>query len=294
MDIIKNRKIFFSISLIIIIIGILTMAIKGLNYGIDFTGGTLIQVDLNKQVKVEEIRELMSAYDKDAHVIHAGADKKEVIIKSKADFSKEQKDEIIIKFKDKYGLKDENFTQFQKFSPAMGKEIRNRALLSSLLAIVAMLIYITWRFEFKFATAAILALLHDVLITISVYAVFRVPVNGSFIAAILTILGYSINDTIVIFDRIRENKKLNRKESNDVLVNLSVKESFKRSINTSITTLAAVVTLYIFGVEDIKVLALPLIIGIIAGTYSSLFIASPLWYIFTKERKDGGYKPRRV
>lgn len=294
MDIIENRKVFFTISLIIIVIGIFTMVIKGLNYGIDFTGGTLIQIDLNKQVRVNDIKKLMNDFDKDAHVIHAGADKEEVIIKSKVDFTKDQKNEIIEKFKEEYDLKDENFTQFQKFSPAMGKEIRNRALLSSFLAIVAMLIYITWRFEFKFAIAAILALLHDVLITISVYAIFRIPVNGSFIAAILTILGYSINDTIVIFDRIRENSKLMRKETEDVLVNVSVKESFKRSINTSITTLAAVVTLYIFGVEDIKVLAFPLMIGIIAGTYSSLFIASPLWYIFINKGRDKDYKPRRT
>lgn len=270
------------------------MAFKGLNYGIDFTGGTLVQIDLNQKVRVNEIKDLMDDFDKDAHVIHAGAEKEEVIIKSKVDFSKEQKDEIIKKFKEKYDLKDENFTQFQKFSAAMGKEIRNRVLLSSFLTIVAMLIYITWRFEFKFAIAAILALLHDVLITISVYAIFRIPVNGSFIAAILTILGYSINDTIVIFDRIRENSNLMRKEPTDVIVNVSVKESFRRAINTSITTLVAVVTLYIFGVEDIRVLALPLMIGIIAGTYSSLFIASPLWYIFISKGRDKGYKPRRT
>ncbi len=294
MDIIKNRKIFFSISLIIIIIGIITMAVKGLNYGIDFTGGTLIQINLNKKVSVNDIKDIMSDYDKDAHVIHSGAEKKEVIIKSKVDFSKKQKDEIVDKFKDKYNLKDENFTQFQKFSPSMGKKIKNKALISSLIAIVAMLLYITWRFEFKFAIAAILALLHDVLITISVYAIFGIPVNGSFIAAILTILGYSINDTIVIFDRIRENARLMRKDPNDVLVNKSVKESLVRSINTSITTLAAVVTLYIFGVEDVKVLALPLIIGVITGTYSSLLIASPLWYVFMEKAGKGSYKPKKA
>src|SRR5699024_2635776 len=115
----------------IIIIGLLTMAIKGLNYGIDFTGGTLIQIDLNKKVSVDEIRKIMSDIDNEAHIIHSGSEKKEVIIKSKIDFNKEQKAEIMNKFKEAYGLKDENFTQFQKFSPSMGKEIRNKALLSA-------------------------------------------------------------------------------------------------------------------------------------------------------------------
>ena len=160
----------------------------------------------------------------------------------------------------------------------MGKEIRKKALLSSLIAALFMLIYISWRFELKFAIAAILALAQDVLITLSIYAIFKIPINSAFIAAILTILGYSINDTIVIFDRIREEMKLNPKTNAEDIINISIKKSLTRTINTSLTTLIAVVLLYIFGVEDVQILALPLIFGIISGTYSSLFIASPLWY----------------
>lgn len=277
MNTIKNRKIFYCISLIIIIIGLVMMATKGLNYGIDFTGGTSIQIKIGKVLTVEEAREVMNQYDKDASIVHVGKAKDEIIIKSNKDFNDNEINEIIDKFMDKYDIKEKEF-QSEKFESTMGNEIKKKALISSLLAALGMLIYITWRFELKFAIAAIIALLHDVLIMLSVYAIFRIPANSAFIAAILTILGYSINDTIVIFDRIREETRLNPRQSVEDTINHSIKKSLTRTINTSLTTLVAVVVLYIIGVEDVKVLALPLIFGIISGTYSSLFIASPIWY----------------
>ena len=297
MDIVNNRKIFFAISLAVIIFGLIMTFVNGLNYGIDFTGGTLLQINIGKKVSVDEVKDIMDKYDEDAHIIHSGKDKSEIIIKSKEDFDNEKRTEIFNKFKDKYNLDDKDLIQSQKFGPSMGKEIKNKAILSSVIAIACMLLYISWRFEFKFAISAIIALIHDVLVTFSVYAIFKIPINSSFIAAILTILGYSINDTIVIFDRIRENQRIMRKEPIENIVNTSIKQSFTRSINTSLTTLVAVVVLYILGVEDIKALALPLIIGVISGTYSSLFIASPLWYIFkTKDKstKSTKYKPNRA
>lgn len=277
MNIIKNRKIFAICSLAVIIIGLLMFFIRGLNYGIDFTGGTLIQINIGKFIPVEEVREIMDEYDKEASILHAGTEKDELIIKSTLDLPNDTITSIINKFIEKYDLSKNNF-QSQKFGPFMGKEIRAKALLSTAIATVLMLIYITWRFEFNFGVAAIIALVHDILIMLAVYSILRIPVNSSFIAAILTILGYSINDTIVIFDRIRENTKLYPKESIDNLINNSIKQSLRRTINTSLTTLVAVLVLYILGVEDVKVLALPLMIGIITGTYSSLFVASPIWY----------------
>lgn len=280
MNIIKNRKIFIMVSLIIIIAGLIMFFIRGLNYGIDFTGGTLIQVNIGKFISVDEAREIMDEYDGNASILHSGADKSEIIIKSTLDLSNEAITSIINNFVDKYQLEEDNF-QSEKFGPFMGKEIRNKAIISTLVATALMLVYITWRFEFNFGLAAIIALVHDLLIMIAVYSILRIPVNSSFIVAILVILGYSINDTIVIFDRIRENIKLHPKETPEKLINMSVKQSLTRTINTSITTLLAVLIIYIYGVEDIRVLALPLIIGIISGTYSSLFIASPLWFEFT-------------
>lgn len=277
MNIIKNRKIFAICSLAIIVIGLLMFFIKGFNYGIDFTGGTLIEINAGKYIPVDEVREITDEYDKNASILHGGENKSGLIIKSTLDLSNNTVTEIINKFAEKYNIDRSNF-QSEKFGPFMGKEIRNKALLSILIATILMLIYISWRFEFNFGLAAIIALAHDVLIMVAVYSIFRIPVNSSFIAAILTILGYSINDTIVIFDRIREESKLYPKESIDNLINNSIKKSLTRTINTSITTLIAVVVVYILGVEDIKVLALPLMIGIVTGTYSSLFIASPIWY----------------
>lgn len=277
MNIIKNRKIYIIVSLAIIIAGIIMFAFKGLNYGIDFTGGSLIQINIGKFISVEEVREIMDLYDKEASVLHFGAEKDGIIIKSTLDLSNQDITSIINQYIEKYNIDEDNF-QSEKFGPFMGKEIRNKALLSTLIATVLMLGYITWRFEFAFGLAAIVALVHDILIMLAVYSILRIPVNSSFIAAILTILGYSINDTIVIFDRIRENLKLYPKETLDNLINNSIKQSITRTINTSITTLIAVLVIYVLGVEDIKVLALPLILGIMSGTYSSLFIAAPLWY----------------
>lgn len=276
MDVIKNRKISYGISLGIIILGLIMLLVNGLNYGIEFTGGTSIQIKIGKKITVDQAREIMDDYDKEASIVHIGSNQDEIIIKSSDDFTTEETDKIIETFMEKFDIKERE-VQTESFEPTMGNEIKKRALLSSGIAAVAMLIYITWRFEFKFAISAIIALIHDVLITISIYSIFKIPANAAFIAAILTIIGYSINDTIVIFDRIREETRLNPRKPSEDVINESIKKSLTRTINTSITTLTAVLVLYIVGVEDIKVLALPLLFGIISGTYSSLFIASPIW-----------------
>lgn len=279
MKVIKNRKIYAIISAAIIIVGLVMFFVNGLNYGIEFTGGTLIQMDAGKLIDAEEVKEIMNEYDSNASVIYIGDKKQEIMIKSTEDFPSGQVTEIQNKFVEKYDLDKDNF-QSQKVGPTMGDEIKNKALLSTLIATVLMLAYISWRFEFKFGLSAILALVHDILIMLSVYAIFRIPVNTSFIAAILTVVGYSINDTIVIFDRIREEVRLNPREKLINIINNGINHSLRRTINTTITTVMAVTILYIIGVEDVKVLALPLLVGMIAGTYSSIFIASPLWYTF--------------
>ena len=277
MNIIKNKKTFFIISLAIILAGVVMFFVNGLNYGIDFTGGTLIQINAGKFISVEEAREIVEEFDPNMSIIHGGVDKEELIIKSTLDLSNSDITSITDKFIEKYDI-DKNSFLSEKIGPTMGKEIQNKAFLSITIATIAMLGYISFRFEFKFGLAAIIALIHDVLVTISVYAIFKLPVNSSFIAAILTIVGYSINDTIVIFDRIREEMRLNPRENFENIVNNSIKHSLRRTINTTITTILAVLILYILGVEDIKVLALPLLLGMLAGTYSSIFIAPTIWY----------------
>jgi preprotein translocase SecF subunit len=277
MNIIKNRKYSYMLSLTIIIAGLIMFFINGLNYGIDFTGGTMIQLNVGSFVEVEDAREIMDTFDQNASIIHAGAGREEIIIRSSLDLGNNEITDIVDEFVGRFQMDPDNY-QAQKFGAFMGKEIRDRAILSIGIAALLMLGYISFRFQFKFGVAAIVALIHDILIALSIYSLLRLPVNSSFIAAMLTIVGYSINDTIVIFDRIREELKLNQKKGLEETIEDSVKLSLRRTINTTITTVIAVGALYVLGVEDVKVLALPLLLGMISGTYSSLFIATPVWF----------------
>ncbi|MEW9121276.1 MAG: protein translocase subunit SecF [Thermotaleaceae bacterium] len=286
MQIMNKTKIWFGLSIAIMVVGLIMGAINGLNLGIDFTGGTMMQFNLNQEVSVQEVQDVIANFVLDADVIHAGQDKHEVIIKTKKDLNNDQRQEVFNVFKEKYNLEDEDFRQADQFGPAMGAEIRNKALLSIAIAALGMLAYITFRFEFKFGVAAIVALIHDIFIVLSVYAIFRIPVNTSFVAAILTIVGYSINDTIVVFDRIRENIKFMKKASFSEISDTSINQTIARSINTSFTTLLSIVMLYILGVDAIRQFALPLIAGIATGTYSSIFIASPVWTLWKNWEKN--------
>lgn len=286
-DFMKYRKLWFAISGIVIAIGLIFMAINGLNLGIDFTGGTSIQANIGKAFEMSEVRNIIDKFDNEAIITYAGQNKDIALIKTKVALNIQQQSEVIKSFEEKFGIQQTNI-QFETIGPAIGSELAKQAFLALFLANIGILIYISFRFEWKFGIAAIAALVHDVLIMIVVYSVARIAVNASFIAAILTIVGYSINDTIVVFDRIRENKKHVKKIEHNSLVNQSITETLSRSINTSLTTLLTILTLYILGVPAIKDFALPLVVGIISGTYSSIFIASPLWALFDQKLKLKG------
>jgi preprotein translocase SecF subunit len=295
LNVIKNKRNYFMVSLSIIAVGLVMVFARGLNAGIDFTGGTLIQIELNNEVAVDEIRNITDSFDKNASIVHAGEDNTQIIIKTTVNLDNEERFAVFTQFKDKYALTDDDFVKQLKFGPTIGKETQRKAVISVIIASVCMLAYITVRFEFLFGVAAVIALLHDVLIGIAVYSIFKVPVNSSFIAAMLTIVGYSINDTIVVFDRIRENIKKMRKSKYEEIVELSISQTLVRSINTSVTTLFAISALYIFGVEAIRDFAFPLIVGVLAGTYSSIFIASPIWVILKSLKGDVNYyNPNKV
>lgn len=281
MNLVGKYKIWFGISLAVIVLGIVVMATTGLNYGIDFTGGTMMQIDLGKVVSVEKVQSVIKPFDLNAEIVHAGKEKHEIIIKTKKSISNDERVKILDAFVTEFGLNEkESFRSVEQFGPSIGKEIQNKALISILVASLAMLVYITFRFEYTYGVSSIVALLHDVLVLLSVYAIFRIPVNSSFIAAVLTIVGYSINDTIVVFDRVRENVRKRKKESFFDIANTSLLQTIARSINTSFTTLLVIGSLYFLGVEQIKDFALPLLAGVLVGTYSSIFIASPVWAIW--------------
>ncbi|MBC2397193.1 protein translocase subunit SecF [Clostridium tetanomorphum] len=284
LKIIERTKVWFAISLIVILTGLFFMFKTGLNYGIDFKGGTLVQINMKKSFDKAEVEKIIGKYTKDYTTNTAVNTANEVQLEIRSNSLTDDKiDPMFKEIKGKYKLEDKDLVSQQRIGPAVGKELRQKAILALAIANIAMLIYVGIRFEFKFGLAAIFGLLHDILITVSIYAILQIPVNLSFIAAILTIVGYSINDTIVVFDRIRENSKKMRKTSDAELANISITQTMSRSINTVITTLFTIVAVYVF-VPSIRDFATPLIVGIVSGAYSSIFISSSLWVIFKKKK----------
>jgi preprotein translocase SecF subunit len=285
----ENLKIWSLISLAIIILGIAFAAIGGVNLGIDFTGGTMMQIEMGEMVDVADVTAVLDPFELQPEIIHAGVGDTQIIIKTKLSLDNDGRVEIFNAMSDTFGLESSDLLVAAQFGPNIGKEIQSKALSSILIASLGMLIYITLRFELIYGVASIVALIHDVLILLSVYSIFNIPINSSFIAAVLTIVGYSINDTIVVFDRVRENVKLIKKGTYADIANISLRQTLTRSINTSLTTLIVIGSLYVLGVESIREFAFPLMTGIIVGTYSSIFIASPLW-AYMKDRRKLSFK----
>lgn len=283
LKIIEKTKIWFAMSLFIIIIGMGFMVTRGLNLGIDFKGGTILSVKMNQTFVKTDVDKIIDKHAKGEYLSKTVDNGKDLEITIKSDALSAEETAVMVK-EIKTQFKASELTSEDTIGASVGSELKSKAVTGLIIAVICMLAYIGFRFEFKFATAAVIALLHDVLITIGVYAVFQIPVNATFIAAILTIIGYSINDTIVIFDRIRENQKIMRKSSIQDITNTSVTQTMSRSINTVATTLFTIVAVYVF-VPSIRDLSFPLIIGILVGCYSSIFIASPVWVILKSKNK---------
>lgn len=295
MRIVEKRKVWFTASLMIILLGFISMFVfsakegRALNYDLEFSGGSMLHVNIGQPFENKDIADIVKQVTGNpSPQIQKVVGKDEVIIKT-LEMDTATRDELFKALQEKYNLKDGkegDFLNFSNISPTVSGEMKVKAFQAVGLSALAMLIYISLRFkDYRLGVSAVIALLHDVLIMLAVYALFRVPVNNSFIAAMLTIVGYSINDTIVVFDRIRENQPKMRKSSLDELINRSVTQTMIRSINTSLTTFVMVAILYFLGVSSIKEFALPLMVGILSGTYSSIFIASPLWYVLKKREE---------
>lgn len=283
MSFVKNRMKYLIIPALIIIVGIVTLIARGgFNYDIEFMGGIRMQVNLNQTFDNDELVSLIQEKNNVKVTIQKSGNGTEAIIKTPP-VEEAVKDDIFNTLKEKYSLDDAALMSVSSASASFGQEIQRKTLLFTLLAILCILIYIAFRFEWRSAVMAIVALVVNVLVMASVYAICYIPLNTTFIAAMLTVVGYSINNTIVIFDRIRENMKVVKgKKSYSVIdtVDKSIAESMGRTINSTITTLITIVLLYIIGVAAIKEFALPLIIGILAGAYSSILIASPFWAVW--------------
>lgn len=292
---IKHKKMFYIISIAILVVGLGFGVARGLNYGIDFTGGTMIQMDMGEEVKISEVEDVIKEFKLDPEIIYSGANNEQIVIRTIEALDSNQRHEVVHAINEAFGTTDEDVVAEELFGPSVGKELRNNAILAIIIASICMLIYIRFRFaQWKFGGAALLGVLHDVLIVISFYAIFNITVNNPFIAGILTVVGYSINDTIVIFDRVRENLKYMRKGNTEEVLDTSITQTLGRSLMTSVTTLIVMVPLLIIAGEAIREFVLPLMVGIIAGAYSSICVCSPLYYEFSRHSDLSKYEKMQI
>ena len=287
LDIAGRSKIWFAISTVVIVAGIICMCVRGFNFGIDFTGGTIIDLKFARPVAIAEVRSSLAKFGMEGATIQlSGAQSdvtaaEDVMIRA-ADMEEEQRKEVMAALKSDVG--DYTVMREEKVGATVGGELITNAVLALVVSWALIIAYVAYRFEWRFGVAAVLALIHDILIVLAVFSFTGRQIDSSFIAALLTIVGYSINDTIVIFDRIRENLKLHFRRGGDVvkLVNTSVFQTLTRSLYTVFTVMFTTFALYFFGGETTKDFAFALLVGFGCGCYSSIFIASPLWIVFRK------------
>ncbi len=289
-DFIKRRKIGFLVSAIFIVAGILSLIINGgPKYGIDFTGGTLIEFDFTPDnpdlppIAIQEIRDVLSLQGYSDAEIQEFGNPNYVLIKIKtSESAKEDESKVIKILQDKFPkyAGNKEIAEFERrrehVGSKIGEELRGKAVIAILISLLGIILYIWWRFELTYGFAAILALFHDVIITIGLFSIFGKELNIAVIGALLAIIGYSLNDTIVVFVRIREDLKVYRREKYESIINHSINEVLSRTVITSLTTLFVVLALFIFGGEVIHNFAFALLCGVVVGTYSSIFIASPI------------------
>ncbi len=286
--VVEKTKIWFIISSIIIIIGMSSMIYhKGLNFGIDFRGGTVVKINMEKDFNKNDVDPLIQKYIKSNTYDTTKVGNKELDISVEIDkISDANATKLFKDVETKYKLKDSDLLSRETIGATIGSELIQKAIEALTVSIILMLGFIAWRFEFKFGIAAVIALFHDVLVTLSVYSILNLEVNTPFIAAILTIIGYSISDTIVIFDRIRENQKKMRDKELVEMTDTSISQTVVRSLCTVTTTMVTIACVHIFvPLPSIRDFTLPILVGIASGCYSSIFIASPIW-VLLKKRSD--------
>lgn len=308
-DFIEKRRIAFIISALFILAGIVSLIINsGPKYSIDFTGGVSLELELSpvtenaKKIDIQEIRDILTQNDIEGTEIQEIKDSSGrtlILIKTKAvGDAKEKVSTQIVNIITKNfpdNVNPETLIRLQEeVGPKIGEELKGKAILAIFWALLGIIIYIWWRFEFAFGVAAVIALFHDVIITVGIFSITGKEISLPIVAALLTIVGYSLNDTIVVFDRIREDLKIYRKESYGGVINHSINETLSRTIITSLTTFVVVLSLYVFGGTVIHDFAFAILIGVVVGTYSSIFVASPLMVEhFNKRQKKLGSKSTR-
>ncbi len=289
-DIASRKKIWFAISLLIIIPGLISMGTRGFNFGIDFTGGTIIDLKFEQPVSIVQVRESLKKHGLDGSTIQlsgesSGVESSDNVMIRTIDLEENARKEVMSTLRTDLG--NYQVLREEKVGATIGSELIFNAVMALVISWAMIILYIAFRFEFRFGIAAVLALVHDILIVLAFFSFTQRQVDSSFVAALLTIVGYSINDTIVIFDRIRENLRLHFKRDGDIneLVNRSVYQTLTRSIYTVVTVLFTTLALFLFGGETTKDFAFALLVGFASGCYSSIFIAAPLWSVLRDDRK---------
>lgn len=279
-DVINKRKLWYAISVVLLLVGLASLLFRGLNLGIDFTGGNIMQLQFTQSVTAEDLRAVVSAYVDATPTIQESDDN--VFLIRTEDMSEEKSNQLLSQISTELSAFD--ILRNERIGPVIGAELIANAWWALLLALALMLLYITIRFRFNFAVSAIVPLMHDALMVVGIFSILQIEVDSTFVAAILTVLGYSINSTIVIFDRIRENRELHPKQGFNDLINESINQTLGRSINTSVAVLLLVLCLFLLGGDTTRAFSLALVIGVIAGAYSSVFIAGSILSDLTRLR----------
>ena len=286
-DFIGKRKFALIVSLVLILVGFASLVRHGgPHYGIDFAGGTLVQVQFERQTSAVEINNALVDLDLGSPVVQRFGDgSNEFLIRVERTTGELQgiSMQITETLEQSYGAGQVDVRRVEMVGPQVGKDLRNKGMLALFYAMLGILAYISWRFEFRFAVGAIIALLHDVLITLGMFSLFAKEIDLPIIAAFLAIIGYSLNDTIIVYDRIRENLGKHNKESFTFILNRSINETLSRTIITSGTTLLVVLSLFVLGGGVIHNFAFAMLVGVLVGTYSSIFVASPLLLLWQKK-----------
>lgn len=292
--IIQRRNILFTVSLVLLVPGVVALSVWGLRLGIDFTGGSQISLDIASQPSVEEVRQTLAEVDyPQAVVVTTGQSSFDLRLPH---LTNDQHQAVLSKLRERFNSAEER--AYETVGPTIGKELQQRSTTALIVVLVAIILYVTWAFRrvsigpvpsWVYGVSTLLALVHDVFMVVGAFAIaghyFAVEINSLFVTALLTVLGFSVHDTIVVFDRIRERLRLSGSTSFEEIVNESLNQTMVRSINTSVTTLLVLIALFLFGGEAIRHFILALIIGIASGTYSSIFVASPLLVVYERARR---------
>ncbi len=288
-SIVKNYKIFFSITIIFLLVGLGSIITRGFNLGIDFTGGSIVDLTFEKPVTVAQVRDVLKEHDMGNSIIQlensdGKTEANSVLIRTGVVGDAELR-ATMSDLQSKLG--SYQIQRVEQVGATIGSELVQQAAIAIFLSWILMIVYITFRFEFKFAIAAIIALIIDVLVVLSYFSLFHMEMDSSFVAALLTVVGYSVNGTIVIFDRIRENLKIHRRsESLGDMVDNSIWQCMTRTIYTVATSLFAIISIFLFGGETIHNFSFAMMVGFASGAYTSIFLAGPMW-LFLKNKKFG-------